>query len=190
MLNLRAKKEQQAAKAAAAKAAGVAPLHRAPSIRTAMVVRDLDSLDLPRTVRLVHPNPAVPRDFYIIVSPDEGIWKDGRFKFVFNFPDDYPNKPPVLRCETMVLHPNLHPDGRCCLNILHDTEWSPALSIQAVIFGLLFLFYEPNASDPLNIPAAEEMKAGLEAFKQKVRRTFQGGVFDGLTYERQPINYS
>ncbi|KAJ4457108.1 putative nedd8 conjugating enzyme [Paratrimastix pyriformis] len=199
MLNLRAKKEA-AVRAAAAQAAAQAasplppgsrpaPLQRAHSIRTLTVIKDLEKLDLPNTVRLVHPNPTIIREFYLILSPDAGIWTGGHFKFYFSFPADYNLHPPMVRCQTQILHPNIDHEGHVCLNILRDMEWTAVMDVQSVVFGLLLLFYEPNVSDPLNIEAAEEMKANLEAFKQKVRRTFQGGNWDGFQYERQPIRY-
>jgi ubiquitin-conjugating enzyme E2 M len=41
-----------------------------------------------------------------------------------------------------------------CLNVLRE-DWKPVLDINAVIYGVIYLFYEPNASDPLNKEAAE-----------------------------------
>lgn len=40
-----------------------------------------------------------------------------------------------------------------CLNILRE-EWKPVLDINAVIYGMSYLFYEPNPDDPLNREAA------------------------------------
>lgn len=36
-----------------------------------------------------------------------------------------------------------------CLNILRE-DWKPVLDINSVIYGLIYLFYEPNPDDPLN----------------------------------------
>ena len=52
-----------------------------------------------------------------------------------------------------VYHPNIDFDGAVCLNILR-AEWKPVLDINAVIYGIIFLFYEPNPEDPLNKEAA------------------------------------
>ena len=43
--------------------------------------------------------------------------------------------------------------GKVCLNILRE-DWKPVLDINAVIYGLIYLFYEPNPDDPLNKEAA------------------------------------
>ncbi len=64
--------------------------------------------------------------------------------------------------------------GNVCLNILR-ADWKPVLGINAVILGLIFLFIEPNATDPLNHEAAELMRNKLNDFKTKVNRTLRGG---------------
>ena len=48
-----------------------------------------------------------------------------------------------------VYHPNIDMEGNVCLNILRK-DWSPVLSLYAVIHGLLYLFNEPEPNDPLN----------------------------------------
>ncbi len=47
-----------------------------------------------------------------------------------------------------------------------------------------FLFLEPNASDPLNKEAAEDLKNNREGFKRNVRSAMGGGSVKGQSYER------
>ena len=47
-----------------------------------------------------------------------------------------------------------------------------------------FLFLEPNASDPLNKEAAEDLRSNREAFKRNVRTAMGGGTVKGNTYVR------
>lgn len=89
----------------------------------------------------------------------------------------YPHEPPKVRCQTKVstrcidtsmkhgrsivivltdtiptrqiYHPNIDLEGNVCLNILRE-DWKPVLDINSVIYGLIYLFYEPNPDDPLN----------------------------------------
>lgn len=35
------------------------------------------------------------------------------------FPEDYPNNPPVMQFRTEMWHPNIYPDGKVCISILH-----------------------------------------------------------------------
>ena len=66
----------------------------------------------------------------------------------------YPHEPPKVTCLTKVFHPNLTYQGAVCLNILRE-DWKPVLDINAVIYGLIFVFTEPNPDSPLNAEAAE-----------------------------------
>lgn len=50
--------------------------------------------------------------------------------------------------------------------------------------GLQFLFLEPNASDPLNKEAAEDLKHNREGFKRNVRASMGGGTVKGEIFDR------
>ena len=47
-------------------------------------------------------------------------------------------------------------------------DWKPVLDINAVIYGLIYLFYEPNANDPLNKQAAKQLREKPNEFKKMV----------------------
>ena len=49
---------------------------------------------------------------------------------------------------------------------------------------LQFLFLEPNASDPLNKEAAEDLRSNREGFKRNVRTSMSGGAVKAQQYER------
>ena len=53
----------------------------------------------------------------------------------------------------LLLYVFLH-KGNVCLNILRE-DWKPVLDINAVIYGMIYLFYEPNPDDPLNREASD-----------------------------------
>ncbi len=88
------------------------------------------------------------------MTPDSGLWKGARYHFTFVIPPLYPHEPPKVTCHTKIYHPNINLQGNVCLNILRE-DWKPVLDINAVIYGLIYLFYEPNPDDPLNREAAE-----------------------------------
>lgn len=94
----------------------------------------------------------------------------------------YPIPEKVL-CETMIYHPNINLEGNVCLNILRE-DWKPVLDINAVIYGLVYLFYEPNPDDPLNHEAAELFRNNISRFEQTVQRTLKGCQLQGKTFER------
>ena len=70
-----------------------------------------------------------------------------------------------------------------CLNILR-ADWKPVLGINAVVLGLIFLFIEPNPTDPLNHEAAELMRNNKSDFANKVKRTLRGGRYDGKDFPK------
>lgn len=65
------------------------------------------------------------------------------FKLSFNFPTDYPYKPPEVLFRTPIYHPNVDFSGRICLDIL-KSKWSAAYNIRTVLLSLQSLLGEPN----------------------------------------------
>lgn len=117
------------------------------------------------------------------MKPDSGCWVGGVYDFNFAIPPLYPHEPPKVTCITKIYHPNINYEGNVCLNILRD-EWKPVLDINAVIYGLIYLFYEPNPDDPLNSDAAALYRTDKEQFKRVVRRTLQGMSHGGQTFSK------
>ena len=44
----------------------------------------------------------------------------GFFNAVMKFPKDYPQMPPTLQFTSEFWHPNVYPDGKVCISILHS----------------------------------------------------------------------
>ncbi|XP_016430769.1 NEDD8-conjugating enzyme Ubc12-like [Sinocyclocheilus rhinocerous] len=118
------------------------------------IQKDINELNLPKTCEMVFPDQDDLLSFKLIISPDEGFYKGGKFVFSFKVGQGYPHDPPKVKCETMVYHPNIDLEGNVCLNILRE-DWKPVLTINSIIYGLQYLFLEPNPEDPLNKEAAE-----------------------------------
>lgn len=131
--------------------------------------KDFRELSLPNFVSISQPNPADVMNYKITIKPDEGYYRCGRFSFDLKIPNTYPHEPPKLKCETSVYHPNIDHEGNVCLNILRE-DWKPVLTINSIIYGLLYLFYEPNPEDPLNKEAAELLKNDRRQFELNVRK--------------------
>merc|ERR1719245_2090910 len=88
-----------------------------------------------------------------------------------------------VKCETKVYHPNIDLEGNVCLNILRE-DWKPVLTINSIVYGLQYLFLEPNADDPLNKDAAIELQSNRRMFEQNVQKTMKGGSLNGTYFER------
>jgi len=114
-------------------------------------------------------------NFDITISPDEGIYRGGTFSFTFSISNGYPHEAPKVKCVTKVFHPNIDLDGNICLNILRE-DWKPVLSINSVIYGLNFLFLDPNPEDPLNKEAAEMFQNNQRSFENMVSKSIMYGM--------------
>lgn len=100
---------------------------------------DLNELNLPKTCTTEFPNPDDLLSFKLIISPDEGFYRSGKFVFSFKVGPNYPHEPPKVKCETPVYHPNIDLEGNVCLNILRE-DWKPVLTINSIVYGLQYLF--------------------------------------------------
>ena len=117
-------------------------------------------------------------DLYIwegtIIGPAESPYAGGVFKIDIQFPTDYPFKPPRLMFLTKIYHPNIHPNGAICLDILKD-QWSPALTMSKVLLSLTSLLCDANPRDPLVLDAArlyEDNRAEFDAVAREWTRLY------------------
>ncbi|XP_064436880.1 NEDD8-conjugating enzyme Ubc12 isoform X2 [Mirounga angustirostris] len=103
------------------------------------IQKDINELNLPKTCDISFSDPDDLLNFKLVICPDEGFYKSGKFVFSFKVGQGYPHDPPKVKCETMVYHPNIDLEGNVCLNILRE-DWKPVLTINSIIYGLQYLF--------------------------------------------------
>lgn len=150
------------------------------------VQKDLTELDLPLTMKTYFPDPADLLNFTLTITPDEGMYKSGAFVFSFVINTNYPHDPPKVKCTKKIYHPNVDLEGNVCLNILRE-DWKPVLNLNSVMVGLQYLFLEPNADDPLNKEAAEDLRRDRDQFMNNVRASLKGGHVKGVLYDRVSV---
>lgn len=56
----------------------------------------------------------------LIIGPPDTPYEGGFFNAVMKFPKDYPQMPPTLQFTSEFWHPNVYPDGKVCISILHS----------------------------------------------------------------------
>jgi ubiquitin-conjugating enzyme E2 M len=174
----------------AGQASGSAQVAQAPGGNSSKILpgqirlqTELSELELPPGCSIDFPDPKDLMKFIVSIRPDEGFWRDAKYRFIFSIKGLYPHEPPKVKCETLVYHPNIDLDGNVCLNILRE-DWKPILSISAVVYGLLHLFLEPNFNDPLNQEAAEVLRNNKAEFSRIVMRTLRGGSHQDRVFPR------
>lgn len=155
-----------------------ASVHRAGQIR---VQKDVNELDIPSSIEVSFPDPDDLMNFQLSLSPEEGYYASGTFDFTITVPEDYPHKPPKVKCTTLIYHPNIDLQGNVCLNILRQ-DWKPVLTLSSVLYGLQLLFLEPNPDDPLNKDAAELLKRDRFEFQRNVASAVKGGYVSGTYF--------
>eukprot|EP01135_Chromosphaera_perkinsii_P010025 Nk52_evm60s1992 gene=Nk52_evmTU60s1992 len=146
------------------------------------IQKDINDLNLPSTCTMDFPNPDDLLNFSLSISPDEGFYKGGTFTFQFKVGLQYPHDPPKVKCQEKIYHPNIDLEGNVCLNILRE-DWKPVLSINAIIYGLQFLFLEPNPDDPLNKEAAAVLRENRGGFERNVYKSMRGGFVNGESFD-------
>jgi len=102
-----------------------------------------------------------------ITGPEGTVFEDGVFVARLMFPQDYPLNPPTMRFTSKIFHPNIYPDGRVCISILHppgddplgyeksSERWSPVQSVEKILLSVMSMIAEPNINSPANVDAAK-----------------------------------
>ena len=118
----------------------------------------------------------------VIFGPSDTIYEGGFFKALLEFPDDYPNSPPQMKFVTKMWHPNIYPDGRVCISILHppgvdkfneqeraEERWRPSLGAEEILLSVISMLNDPNPDSPANIDAAVMFRNNPDEYKSRVR---------------------
>jgi ubiquitin-conjugating enzyme E2 R len=125
-----------------------------------------------------------------IEGPAGTPYARGVFKLLMTFPDTYPMAPPTLTFLSKFWHPNVYPDGRVCLSILHapghdpmsgelpEERWLPTQTVSTVVLSLISMLGEPNFSSPANVDASVQWRKDAAAYKAKVAATIEAAKRD------------
>ena len=101
-----------------------------------------------------------------IKGPIDTCYQGGIFDVDIIIPNDYPFKPPKMKFDTKIWHPNISSvTGAICLDILKN-EWTPALTIRTALISLQALMCEPVPNDPQDAVVAKQYKSDIKLFNQ------------------------
>ncbi|CAG0884882.1 unnamed protein product [Darwinula stevensoni] len=114
----------------------------------------------------------------LITGPEGTCYENGVFPAKLSFPSDYPLSPPKMQFTCEMFHPNVYPDGRVCISILHapgddpmgyessSERWSPVQSVEKILLSVVSILAEPNAESGANVDAAKMWRDDPEQFKK------------------------
>lgn len=181
LLKIKARKEKERQEKGLAPSGAARGANKA-SAALLRLTTDHNELSLPPSCKIEFDDPNDLHHFRLVLEPDEGMYRRGRFYFNFDVGMNYPHEVPKVLCATKCYHPNIDKDGNICLNILRE-DWRPVLNLQSIIFGLVFLFLEPNMDDPLHKEAANVMRSNRSQFERNIAQAMGGGTVQGTTYD-------
>lgn len=80
-------------------------------------------------------------------------------------------------------HPNIYPDGKVCISILHppgvdemnsleksEERWRPIIGVEAILMSVISMLNDPNIDSPANLDASVMFRDDRPAYNKKVRR--------------------
>ncbi|CAK8673918.1 ubiquitin-conjugating enzyme E2 G2-like [Clavelina lepadiformis] len=115
----------------------------------------------------------------LILGPEGTPFESGVFRTSLHFPTDYPMSPPKMKFISDIFHPNIYPDGRVCISILHSPgddpmgyetsaeRWSPVQSIEKILLSVMSMLAEPNPESGANVDASKMWRDDREQFNKR-----------------------
>jgi ubiquitin-conjugating enzyme E2 G1 len=114
----------------------------------------------------------------IIPDPDSPYF-ESTLDCMMTFPPTYPNKPPEFKFLTKIFHPNVYPDGKVCISILHEGKdeygyedvslrWNPSRSIDSILMSIITMISDPNTESPANVDASVMFKNERDKYNKIV----------------------
>ncbi|QKX61017.1 uncharacterized protein TRUGW13939_08163, partial [Talaromyces rugulosus] len=102
-------------------------------------------------------------------GPPGTPYEDGTFFVDIKIPTEYPFRPPVMKFETKVYHPNISSQtGAICLDTL-SSAWSPVLTIKSALLSLQSLLSTPEPKDPQDAEVANMLLRKPKEFERLAR---------------------
>ncbi|KAK9473731.1 ubiquitin-conjugating enzyme/RWD-like protein [Dipodascopsis tothii] len=102
-------------------------------------------------------------------GPPGTPYEGAHFVIDIQIPNEYPFKPPKMKFDTRVYHPNISSQtGAICLDILKDT-WSPVLTLRASLISLQSLLNSPEPNNPQDAEVARHYLSDRAGFDSTAR---------------------
>jgi ubiquitin-conjugating enzyme E2 R len=125
----------------------------------------------------------------IVLNPDS-VYYGGYFKASLKFPTNYPYAPPQFKFIRPLFHPNIYPDGKLCISILHQPgedemsgesaaeRWNPTQRVESVLISVLSLLDDAEVSSPANVDAGIMLRKQPDKYKEMVKKDLDASKAD------------
>ena len=119
-----------------------------------------------------HDEENIMKGYALIIGQKSTPYGYGYYFFEFNFPDNYPFSPPLVRYltndGTMRFNPNLYINGKVCLSLLNTwsgESWTSCQSINSILLTLSIVLCE---NPLLNEPGVQNNNDAIEKYNYLV----------------------
>ena len=104
-------------------------------------------------IQLQFQNEDDPFHLVFILTPNDGLYRDGYFEILMTLSDNYPQQHPTLSALSPIFHPNISYDGNICFSLLNETGFFFS-SFFLFLFLFFFLFIHFNYSFTYLLPSS------------------------------------
>ncbi|KAI0583009.1 Ubiquitin-conjugating enzyme E2-24 kDa [Pyrenophora tritici-repentis] len=103
------------------------------------------------------------------LGPPDTPYEGATYFVDIKIPSEYPFRPPIMKFETKIWHPNVSSQtGAICLDTL-SSQWSPVLTIKSALISLQSLLSTPEPKDPQDAEVAGMLIRNPAEFEHKAR---------------------
>lgn len=114
------------------------------------------------------------------MGPKGTPYQDGVFILYVEFPQEYPQKPPMIRFLTEIYHCNINSLGRICHSVL-DRNYMVDVTMKQIFDCIYGLLLTPEPEDPLDSTIASEFLTDLVTYQKNAKNMTQQKALINLT---------
>jgi len=144
----------------------------------------------------VHDENDILKGYALIIGPPDTPYSGGYYFFKFQYPHDYPFRPPTVTYHTndgtTRFNPNLYRSGKVCISILNTwkgPQWTSCQSITSVLLCICGSVLNDNPL--LNEPGVTETHRDFDNYLEIIKyKNFDVAIADMLTSEYIQLNFT
>ena len=119
-------------------------------------------------IHYIHNMDNILKGYALIIGPNDTPYENGFYFFEFNYPNDYPHRPPSVTFlsngDNIRFNPNLYRNGKVCISILNTWRGEQWTSCQTISTILLTLCTILNETPLLNEPGILKTDSQIEPY--------------------------